>query len=89
MIYTIDKQALLQEDIGPIVRGGLQRYLGVNYNAKDGYKTEKDGSVSYRHPDSIEKHKPEMGTMDDYNKSLEHAGQFGRMSRDGTIGGEL
>ena len=60
MKYKINKNLILQEDIGPIVRGGLQKYLGVNYSEKDGYKNEKDGSVSYRHPDSIEKPKPEM-----------------------------
>ena len=50
--YKINKKVLLQESVGEVVRGGLQKYLGVNYAAKDGYKTQPNGNVSYTHPQS-------------------------------------
>lgn len=79
MKYKINKNLILQEDIGPIVRGGLQKYLGVNYSEKDGYKNEKDGSISYTHPDSIKNMTPkyEMKSMDEFEDDVKNAGRLG------------
>jgi len=83
--YKINKKVLLQESVGEVVRGGLQKYLGVNYAAKDGYKTKPDGSVSYTHPNSRandsanhpDQPDNEMRSMEQYEKDFKHVGELG------------
>ena len=54
MKHKINKKVLLEEGLGEsltasgdIIRGGLQRFVGVNYDKKDGYNTEANGRVTY------------------------------------------
>lgn len=83
--YKINKEALLQESVGEIVRGGLQKYMGVKYAAKDGYATKPDGSVSYTHPQSrandSSNHPDQpdnngMRSMDDLEKDFPKMGEL-------------
>lgn len=80
--YKINKEILLQESVGEVVRGGLQKYMGVNYNEKDGYKTQSNGNVTYNHPDTISKQTitstpvSEMRSMDQFEKDYEKAGEL-------------
>ena len=80
--YKINKEVLLQESVGEVVRGGLQKYMGVNYDEKNGYKTQPNGNVTYNHPDTIAKQTvaptptSEMRSMDQFEKDYEKAGEL-------------
>ncbi len=82
--YKIIKEVLLQESVGEVVRGGLQKYMGVNYDEKNGYKTQPNGNVAYNHPDTIVKQTvtqaptstSEMKSMDQFEKDYEKAGEL-------------
>lgn len=82
--YKINKEVLLQESVGEVVRGGLQKYMGVNYDEKNGYKTQPNGNVTYNHPDTIAKQTvtqtptstSEMKSMDQFEKDYEKAGEL-------------
>lgn len=83
--YKIDKAALLQESVGEVVRGGLQKYMGIKYDAKDGYKTQPNGNVSYTHPNSrandSSNHPDQpdnngMRSMEQHEKDFEHMGEL-------------
>ena len=82
--YKINKEVLLQESVGEVVRGGLQKYMGVNYDEKNGYKTQPNGNVTYNHPDTIVKQPvtqtqtptSEMKSMDQFEKDYEKAGEL-------------
>ena len=82
--YKINKEVLLQESVGEVVRGGLQKYMGVNYDEKNGYKTQPNGNVAYNHPDTIVKQTvtpaptptSEMKSMDQFEKDYEKAGEL-------------
>ena len=72
MIYKINKEALLQEDVATIVKEGIKKHFNLGKPQDDkGYKVIPKG---------------QMGTMEDLENNAKYNDQFGTHSLSDKLG---